>query len=207
MSDAQNTAGAEPVDPMDTLREVLFGLYYEAGRNVRYVADSGEDRPYWPNRYLQGLKRAVDDGASEVLAYVRRMVMSNEPSRGFGYLEAEGRLDLTVEWIVADSSRPFHHLFDQEMIDAAGARLQQHGFSVGNPPFASVSDRLTTASVIETTDGFAVELTVEISRTGQVVLRAGDGDVTQPADGVLGAVRAFAGLLAQAEAAAEAAGK
>ena len=35
--------------------------------------------------------------------------------------------------------------------------------------------------------------------------RAGDGELTQSADGVLGAVRAFVGLLAQAEAAALAA--
>ena len=75
--------------PMEQLKRALFDLYYEAGRNVTYITDSGEPKPYWANRYLQGLKRAVADSDAEVLAYVTRLVMSDEPSRGFG--SAQGR--------------------------------------------------------------------------------------------------------------------
>jgi hypothetical protein len=192
------TADGGAIDPMEVLKEDLFGLYYGAGRNVTYLADSGEVRAYWPNRYLQGLKRAVDISAAEVLAYARRMVVSDAPSRGFGYLEAAGRLDLTVEALVADRSRPYHHLFDEEMVGAAVERLAEHGSVVQGA--TQSPDSLATAAVAETPGGFAVELTVEVTRDGAVLLHA-DG-YTATADGTLSAVNTFVRLLAQAEAAA-----
>src|SRR4051812_11667531 len=45
----QRDAGATtaPSEPIDALKEQLFGIYYGAGRGVTYVADSGKVRPYW----------------------------------------------------------------------------------------------------------------------------------------------------------------
>jgi hypothetical protein len=189
-----------PVDPMETLKGDLFSLYYSAGRNVRYVADSGEDRAYWPNRFLQALRKAVEVGDAEVLAYARRMVMSDDPSRGFGYLDAADRLDITVEALVANPKKRYHHLFDGEMVDAAIARLAAHGYTVPGAGDALPKDTLSAAAIVETPDGFAVELTVEVARDGLVRMHA--GDLSEPADGTLGAVRAFVHLLAQADAAA-----
>src|SRR3954454_15180222 len=119
-----------PIEPIDALKQDLFGIYYGAGRNVTYTAESGKLRAYWPNRYLQALKRAVEVGDAEVVAYVTRMVLSDEPSRGFGYLADSNRLDLTVEALVADSSKPYHHLFDPETVQAAIDRLADHGYTV-----------------------------------------------------------------------------
>src|SRR5258708_20038318 len=88
MPDNTQTPGSDsPVAPMEALKADLFSLYYEAGRSVSYVAESGEIRKYWPNRYLQGLKRAVDHSDVEALAYGRRMVMSAEPPPAFRYLQ------------------------------------------------------------------------------------------------------------------------
>ena len=199
MPDTHDTPGGDPpIDSMEALKADLFALYHEAGRNVTYLAESGETRKYWPNRYLQALKRAVDDSDAEVLAYVRRMVMSDTPSRGFGYLTTGGRLDLTVEAVVADPSKLYHHLFDEEMVRAAVARLAEHGYTVdGLEPGPG---GLAGEAVVETGDGFAVELTVEITRGGVVLLHA--GELIESVDGTLGAVRVFVGLLAQAQAAA-----
>jgi hypothetical protein len=182
---------------MEALKRALFELYYLSGRNVTYVTETGERRAYWPNRYLQAYKRAVARSDAEVLAFVVRMVCSDEPSRGFGYLKDDGRLDLTLEALVADPGKPWHHLFDAEVVQAACARLAEHGYEVGvdddQPP-----EGITNA-LVPTEEGTAVELTVEVTAEG-VFLHA--GEYTERAAGTLDAVRAFAGLLAQAEAAA-----
>ena len=86
-----------------------------------------------------------------VLAYVTRMVMSDEPSRGFGYLKDGGRIDLVVEVLVADPVRPWHHLFDQEVIDAAQARLAEHGYEVGTDKHEPAG---LTAALIPTEAGY-----------------------------------------------------
>lgn len=185
---------------MERLKQALFDLYYQAGRSVTYVTDSGEVKPYWANRYLQGLKRAVANSDTEALAYVTRMVMSDEPSRGFGYLKDGGRIDLVVEVLVADPARPWDHLFDQEVIDAAQARLAEHGYEVGTDKHEPAGLR---AALIPTETGMAVELTSRVTGNGGVPLHAGEH--TERVAGPLGAVQAFTGLLAQAQAAALAA--
>jgi hypothetical protein len=55
------------------------------------------------------VKRAIAD--DEVVEFVERVVTRDESTRGFGYLEEAGRLDLTVEALVADATKPFHSLF------------------------------------------------------------------------------------------------
>lgn len=57
------------------------------------------------------------------MEWVERLVTREDPTRGFGYLEEAGRLDLTAEALVVDSSKPYHGLFSQEAIDASAARL------------------------------------------------------------------------------------
>jgi hypothetical protein len=135
-----------------------------------------------------------------VIAYVTRMVLADEPSRGFGYLADANRLDLTLEAMVADPSKPYHHLFDPETVQAAISRLDDYGYTVLAGPSGAGTEALAMA-VVRTESGIAVELTVEMTTDGHVLLHAGEH--TERADGTLAAVRAFVGLLAQAEAAAQ----
>jgi hypothetical protein len=121
-------------DPTQSLADDLFAIYSRAGREVTYVTESGERRPYWANRYMQALKRAVDAAANgderAILDFVERLVTQPEPSRGFFYLQAANRLDLSVEAHVADASRPYHGLFSAEAIDFARNRLAEYGYEL-----------------------------------------------------------------------------
>src|SRR5215218_8243738 len=85
----------------DTLIEALFKLYSDAGTEVTYVTDDGRTLAYWPKRYLQALRRAVDE--DNVIGFVEGLV-TRDASRGFGYLADAGRLDLTVEAVIVSGS-------------------------------------------------------------------------------------------------------
>ena len=106
----------------DALVEALFKLYSDAGTEVTYVSESGKTLRYWPKRYLQVLRRAVEN--DEVIGFVEGMV-SRDESRGFGYLKDAGRLDLTVEAVVVER---FPELFSDEIVAAAKERLLGHGY-------------------------------------------------------------------------------
>lgn len=192
-----NDSGARaPKTPSAALEADMFALYSECAANVMYTTEAGERRKYRPNRYLQALRRAADAGGAEVVALAKRMV-TGEPTRGFGYLVDAGRLDLTVEALVADAGKPYHHLFDSETVEAARQRLADAGYVVGEEPSAPGG---LSGAIVRTEDGVAVELVTEITAEGTVRLHAGDR--TETATGTLAAVRAYADLLAEAEAAA-----
>jgi hypothetical protein len=112
----------------DVLTEDLFNIYATAGREVTYITDRGEKRPYWANRYRQALQRSVE--ADEVIEFVERLVTQKEPSRGFGYLKDAGRLNLSAEALVVDESKPYHSMFSQDAVEAALERLAEHGFTL-----------------------------------------------------------------------------
>jgi hypothetical protein len=133
------------VSDLDTLADDLLGIYARSGREVTYVSDRGETRPYWPNRFLQALKRAIAEGDSAVLDFTVRLVAQPEPSRGFEYLRLAGRLDISVEALVADPSRPYHHRFPPAAVSAARARLSEHGYAVREHESASQSRSPSTA--------------------------------------------------------------
>lgn len=84
------------------------------------------------------------------------------------------------------------------MVRAAVERLAVHGHTVAGEHRGPGG--LASEAVVKTADGFAIEMTVEVTRGGKVVLHA--GELTEPVDNTLGAVRAFVDLLAQAPAAA-----
>jgi len=121
-------------DAMRSLVDDLFAIYSRAGREVTYKTERGETRPYWANRYMQALKRAVEDEANgdtnAVLQFVERLVSQPEPSRGFAYLLDAGRLDLSVEAHVIDEAKPYHRLFSRGAIDVSRARLAEYGYDV-----------------------------------------------------------------------------
>lgn len=107
----------------DALIEALFKLYSDAGTEVTYVTEDGRTLAYWPKRYLQALRRAVEQ--EDVIGFVEGLV-TRDASRGFGYLADAGRLDLTVEAVIVER---FADLFPQKIINAAESRLLEHGYS------------------------------------------------------------------------------
>jgi hypothetical protein len=111
------------------LIDALLGIYSRAGAEVTYITERGERRPYWANRYLQAVKRAIAEGDDAVIAFVERLVNQPEPSRGFFYLKDAGRLDLSVEALVVDTSRPFHQLFSGAAVAISEERLREHGWT------------------------------------------------------------------------------
>jgi len=127
------------VSDLDPLADDLLGIYTQSGREVTYVTDGGETRPYWPNRYLQALKRAMAAGEGGLVDFVVRLVEQPEPSRGFHYLHDAGRLDISVEALVADPTRTYHHRFPASAVKAAKARLREYGY-------AAVDDAPVTSS-------------------------------------------------------------
>lgn len=146
----------------DALVEALFKLYSDAGTEVTYVADSGKTLRYWPKRYLQALRRAVEN--DNVIGFVEGMV-TREESRGFGYLKDAGRLDLTVEAVVVER---FPELFAAEVVTAAKDRLLTHGYEPKAEPIEAsqpVAVGLTPGStfLIEVSVGASGELAARLA--------------------------------------------
>lgn len=118
--------GQTRVSDYASLTKALFAIYAIAGREVYYVTDKGETRPYWANRFRQALQRAVEQ--DDVVGFVERLVQQPDPSRGFGYLNLAGRLDLSVEAVVTEQ---YPQLFSSEVVKAARERLRDHGYEPG----------------------------------------------------------------------------
>lgn len=110
-----------PRDLLDLLIAHLLAIYTSAGQEVTYQDKQGKVRPYWPNRYLQAVRRAIAE--DEVVEFVERIVTRDGATRGFGYLQDANRLDLTVEALVADDTQPYHSLFSPEAVEQARSRL------------------------------------------------------------------------------------
>jgi hypothetical protein len=159
----------------ERLTDALFRLYRMAGEQVTYRTDSGEVRPYWPNRYRQALQRAVDQDA--VPEFVERMVTPAEPSRGFGLLEDAGRLDLSVEAVVVEQ---FADLFDSGLVEKCRRRLVEHGYQPKElegaaSALSGLADRISDAIRVRSDGGLAIDLTARIEPDGTVaLLLAGD---------------------------------
>src|SRR4051794_20925779 len=119
-----------PNQAEEALHNDLLAIYARAGAEVKYETDRGETRPYWAKRFLQALKRTERSGGSFV-EFAARLIRMEEPSRGFLILKNAGRLDLTVEALVADTRRPYHGVFDPEVVELAKQRLADHGYVVG----------------------------------------------------------------------------
>ena len=146
--------------PKEALIEALFKLYSDAGTEVTYVSESGKTLRYWPKRYLQALRRAVEN--DEVIGFVEGLV-TREESRGFGYLEDAGRLDLTVEAVVVER---FPELFEAEVVAAARDRLLAHGYE---PKAEPVEARQPVA--VGLTPGSNVLVEISVGASGELAAR------------------------------------
>jgi len=144
----------------EALIEALFKLYSDAGTEVTYVAESGKTLRYWPKRYLQALRRAVEN--DEVIGFVEGMV-TREESRGFGYLKDAGRLDLTVEAVVVER---FPELFSEEIVAAARDRLLAHEYEPKVEPVTA-----TQPAAVGLTPGSTFLIEVAVGASGELTAR------------------------------------
>jgi hypothetical protein len=115
-----------PLTAEQALYEDLLSIYARAGAEVTYVTDRGETKAYWPKRFLQAVKRAQKN--EDLFSFVSRLVTEAEPSRGFFILKNVNRLDLTVEALVCDRSKPYWPEFESDVLESARLRLAEHGF-------------------------------------------------------------------------------
>jgi hypothetical protein len=113
-------------DRLTVLENDLFSVYHRAGAEVLYETDRGETRRYYAKRYLQALKRAVS--GDDLVGFVHRLMRTPQPSRGFFILRAALRLDLSVEALVVDPRKPYHDLFEPDIIEIARHRLVTNGY-------------------------------------------------------------------------------
>jgi hypothetical protein len=120
------------VPAYDDLVDDLWFVYYAAGRDVTYVTEQGDRRPYWGKHYMLALECAID--AQDVVTFVEGLVAAAEPARGFEYLRDARRLDLAVEALVADPAKSYHGLFSAEVVRIARERLEAAGY---RPPIAA----------------------------------------------------------------------
>lgn len=158
-------------DVFNLLVQALFAIYSRAGAEVTYVTERGETRKYWANRYRQALQRAIENDT--VGEFVERLVTQDEPSRGFGYLHAANRLDLSVEALVADESRPYHGLFSLDAVAAARNRLDEFGYTGVGDEEAVLHEDLAAAPSVEgrVSEAFELDLKMRVDVDGSVSLR------------------------------------
>jgi 5-methylcytosine-specific restriction protein A len=78
---------------------------------------TGEATGYWPNRYLQAVRR---NGG---LIYAKRLLEPQRVHSGFGILIEKRRIDLSVEFAVIDPR--FHSLFTEAELAIAQRRLDE----------------------------------------------------------------------------------
>ena len=158
----------------ERLTDALFRIYRQSGEQVTYRTESGDVRPYWPNRYRQALQRAVDEDA--VPEFVERLVSPAEPSRGFGLLEAARRLDLSVEALVVEQ---FADLFDPAVVESCRRRLAEHGYEPKERTEAGLTlnglaDRLSGAVRVMSDGGLMIDMRARVAPDGTVALRLPD---------------------------------
>lgn len=110
----------------NVLRSDLDDIYYRAGREV-VNPDTG--KPYWPHHFHHGrngrggLTQADDGTVESLVAFVASTVST--VTRGATILAQAGRLDLLVETLVLDRTKPYHSLFDADTLVSARRNLKE----------------------------------------------------------------------------------
>jgi hypothetical protein len=150
----------------------LLSIYARAGAEVTYETEKGEQKAYWPKRFLQVVKRAEKKG--ELIEFVSRLVLADKPSRGFFILKKAGRLDLTVEALFTDRDKLYWGEVDADVVAAARMRLAGHDypFALSGPPSSASSDgdAEVTPRSIELRPGTSMDVRVTVGPNGDLSL-------------------------------------
>jgi hypothetical protein len=164
-----------PTQAEQALYQDLLSIYARAGAEVTYETDKGETKPYWPKRFLQAVKRAEKN--DELIPFVSRLVTEPEPSRGFYILKKERRLDLTVEALLCDRSKPYWPEFDHDILERARQRLAAHGCdTLAEDPLGDSDDEEEVDSLSVGLRGSTPSAGRRGGRTGGDRLGAGQAD-------------------------------
>lgn len=147
-----------PTEAEKALYQDLLSIYARAGAEVTYETERGEVRPYWAKRFLQAVKRSQKN--DELFEFVVRLLQQDEPSRGFLILKKAGRLDLTVEALVVDPTKPYHVDFAPELVDVSRERLEEHGNGTDPSPAHSVGSEERSTARLVPGESFDVRVTV-----------------------------------------------
>ena len=115
-----------PSKAQEALYNDLLSIYARAGAEVSYETEAGDEKAYWPKRFLQAVKRAKKN--DELFPFVERLVQGGEPSRGFFILKKAGRLDLTVEALVINKEKPYWGEIEYSAVEASRYRLADHDY-------------------------------------------------------------------------------
>jgi hypothetical protein len=153
------------------LYQDLLSIYARAGAEVTYETEDGKIKPYWAKRFLQAVKRAEKNG--ELFEFVDRLLRPAQPSRGFLILKKAGRLDLTVEALVIDSTKPYYGEIPFELIAIARRRLAEHGYRAAFEREPTTPAELASAEQPITTalsPGSSFDLRVTVGEDGHVSL-------------------------------------
>ena len=164
-----------PIEAEKVLYDDLLSIYARAGAEVSYETDSGEVKAYWAKRFLQAVKRSGKQ--EELFELVRRLVCSDEPSRGFYILKKADRLDLTVEALIIDREKPYNGELDFEVVEKARRRLADHGYedafraTPSKPtPAPSNGDGAPAPEIARLAAGSTFEVQVTVEEDGSLEL-------------------------------------
>lgn len=161
----------------EALYSDLLSIYARAGAEVSYETDAGDEKAYWPKRFLQKVKRAKKNG--EIKAFVERLVQGGKPSRGFFILKKAERLDLTVEVLVIDREKPYWGLIEFPAVEAARYRLRDHGYpyAFGQPPEKAISEsdadaggELLSRGSVQLKPGASIDVRITVGSDGDLSL-------------------------------------
>jgi HKD family nuclease len=101
--------------------ELLADLYAIYHATVAKDMITPKGKLYRPTRFLVGINRAADSG--DPFELVRRLC--RRQTGGFDIILAHDEPYLTVESLVVDEKKSYHHLFTAQTKELAAARLEQ----------------------------------------------------------------------------------
>ncbi|MFF0309138.1 hypothetical protein ACFYSC_17050 [Streptosporangium sp. NPDC004379] len=118
----ESVSAADRAAAAEALYEDCRYIYETARQEVTIPRSDGTRQKYAAVRFMQQMKRAHEEG--RLIDAVAQTVESR--TQGFGHLEAAGRDDLMLESFVLDEGRPYHHLFGDQTVRVAQARMTEY---------------------------------------------------------------------------------
>jgi HKD family nuclease len=118
----ENLNGRDPIpDRATDTASLIDDLQKIYDDTVEANLEQADGRRYYPTRLLVAINRAragERDPVKLVADTIRRH------TDGLDLLLAGGRVDLTLEWLVLDESKPYHDLFSVHSIELAHGRIE-----------------------------------------------------------------------------------
>jgi hypothetical protein len=126
--EAEMKMATMPPDEADRAITLLYEdaleIYERAREEVTIERSDGKQQKYAAVRYRRQIEEGWENRA--LVPTIAKIV--RKPTLGFGHLENAGRPDLMVETLVLNERKPYHRFFTEKTIQAARARMREHGF-------------------------------------------------------------------------------